>query len=215
MSTIPSTMTTTLPPDPGWIPSPPYRVTLEQYERMVDEGIFNGRDRVHLINGILVAKMSQNDPHCTADDLCGAALQRIIPPGWYIRVAKPIRLPSRSSKPEPDRCVVRGTIRDYSRRTPEPADIGLVVEIADSSLAEDRKMATEVYGPAGLPVYWIVNLVHRQVEVYTDPGPEGYRSRVDFLEGQAVPVMIDGRHLGEIAVDDILPPLPIADSNGD
>ena len=61
-------------PGPGWIPSPPYRLTLEQYERMVDEGIIERADRVHLINGILVAKMTQNAPHCTADDLCGAAL---------------------------------------------------------------------------------------------------------------------------------------------
>ena len=93
----------------------------------------------------------------------------------------------RDSKPEPDRCVVRGTVRDYEERTPEPADIALVVEIADSSLAEDRKLAAEVYGPAGIPVYWIVNLVDRQVEVYTDPGPGGYGSTAIFREGQSSP----------------------------
>ena len=81
----------------------------------------------------------------------------------------------------------------------------MVVEIADSSLAEVREMAAAVYGPSGIPVYWIVNVVNRQVEVYSDPGPQGYRSRVDFPEGQVVPVVIDGQQLGEIAVDDILP----------
>ncbi len=215
MSTITPTMPASLPDGPGWIPSPPYRLTLEQYERMVDEGILNGRDRVHLINGILVAKVTQNDPHCTADDLCGAALQRVIPPGWYIRAAKPIRLPGQRSKPEPDRCVVRGTILDYSRRSPGPGDIGLVAEIADSSLADDRKMAAEVYGPAGLPFYWIVNLVHRQVEVYTDPVPEGYGSRQVYHPGDTIPVVIDGEPLGEVAVDDILPPpTPTAEGDG-
>jgi Uma2 family endonuclease len=197
--------------------SPPYRLTLEQYERMVAEGIIGKRDRVHLINGVLVAKMTQNPPHNTADDLCGAALSRIIPPGWYIRAAKPIRIPGRArrpdSKPEPDRCVVRGTILDYARRDPEPADVGLVVEIADSSLADDHKLGIEVYGPARIPVYWIVNLVDRQVEVYTKPGPRGYRSTEVFKEGQSVPVVIDGREVGRIAVDDILPPKP-ADGNG-
>jgi Uma2 family endonuclease len=192
-----------------WLPMPLYRLTLGQYERMVDEGILGDHDRVHLINGILVAKMTQNDPHCAADDLCDDALRRIIPTGWYIRGAKPVRIPGRAgrrdSKPEPDRCVVRGTVRDYEERTPGPADVGLVVEIADTSLAEDRKYATELYGPARIPVYWIVNLLDRQVEVYTDPGPQGYRRTAVFKEGRSVPVVIGGREVGRIAVADILP----------
>ena len=121
--------------------------------------------------------MTQNPPHWVADELCGAELARVIPADRYIiTAAKPIRLPNQTSKPEPDRCVVRGTIRDYEGHHPGPGDIALLVEVADSSLADDRELAIEVYGPAGIPVYWIVNLVHRQVEVYADPGPEGYRS---------------------------------------
>lgn len=205
-----STTTTTMPPDPGWTPSSPYRLTLEQYERMVDEGILNTRDPVHLIDGILVAKMTQNDPHCTADDLTGAALQALLPAGWYIRPAKPIRLPDQNSKPEPDRAVVRGTIRDYTARTPGPADIGLIVEVSDSTVYDDRAL-TGIYGRAGIPTYWIVNLVHRQVEVYSDPDREGYGSRQTYREGQSVPVVIDGQPLGQIAVDDILPARPATD----
>jgi Uma2 family endonuclease len=220
MSAITTKSPTDAPAGPDWVPSPPYRLTLEQYERMVDEGILGEHDRVHLINGILVAKMTQNDPHCTADDLCDVALRRVIPAGWYIRGAKPIRIPGRAgrrdSKPEPDRCVVRGTILDYSQRTPEPADVGLVIEIADTSLAEDRRYATDLYGPARIPVYWIVNLLHRQVEVYTDPRPRGYRSTEVFKEGQSVPVVIGGREVGRIAVTDILPPRrPGAKAGGD
>ncbi len=209
-------MSTIVPPpptiptaDPGWIPSPLYRMTVEQYEVMVASGAFSKKDRFHLINGYLVAKMTQNPPHVIADDLLGAELARIIPADrYYIRVAKPIRLPDRDSEPEPDRCVARGTIRDYEGRHPGPDDVALVVEVADSSLAEDRTLAAEVYGPAGLPIYWIINLVHRQVEVYTDPGPGGYRSRAVYSEGQSVPVVIDGQRLGEIAVADILPSRP-------
>ena len=69
-------------------------------------------------------------------------------------------------------------------------------------------MAALVYGPSGVPVYWIVNLVNRQVEVYTEPGPQGYGSRVDFPVGQTVPVVIDGQELGRIVVVDILPSAP-------
>jgi Uma2 family endonuclease len=189
-------------------------MTVEQYEAMVSSGAFKARDRFHLINGYLVAKMTQNPPHVVADELCGGALARLIPTGWHVLAGKPIRLPGRDSEPEPDRSVVRGTIRDYENRHPGPDDIAMVVEVANSSLQEDREMAAAVYGPSGIPVYWIVNLVNRQVEVYTDPGPQGYRSRADFLEGQSVAVVVDGQHLGQVAVLDILPTRPASPEPG-
>lgn len=187
-----------------WVPSPLYRLSLELYEAMVESGVFTARDRFHLINGFLVARMTQNDPHCTADELCGAALDRLIPDGWHVRSAKPVRLPSQISKPEPDRSVARGTIRDYSHRSPGSADVALVVEVSDSSLGDDRKLA-RIYGGSGIAVYWIVNLVDRQVEVYTLPYPDGYHSRQDFTPGQPLPVVIDGAEVGRIEATDILP----------
>jgi Uma2 family endonuclease len=190
--------------DPSWIPSPLYRLTLEQYEAMVESGIFTGRDKVQLINGYLVSKMTQNTPHATADDLCGDLLNRLIPHGWYVRVAKPIRLPTESSEPEPDRCVVRGGIRDYSTRHPGPSDLALAVEVADSSLDDDR-MQADIYGRAGISVYWIINLIDRQVEVYSNPGPSGYRSLEVFVPPHVLTVMIDGVEVGEIPVAEILP----------
>ncbi len=201
-TTTPSEPTTVV--DPRWIPSPLYRLTLEEYEAMVASDVFRGRERFHLINGYLVAKMTQNDRHATADELCGDALTRMIPAGWHVRAAKPIRIPSQASKPEPDRCVVRGSIRDYAHRSPEPADVALVAEVSDSSLGEDRKQ-TLLYARAGIPVYWIVNLVDRQVEVYTDPGPAGYQARQDYHDGESIAFAIGGCQPESIAVKDILP----------
>ncbi len=192
-----------LPASGDWVPTPLYRWTLVQYESTVDSGAFSPRDRFHLINGYVVSKMTQGDRHYTADDLCGEALARPLPPGWYVRVAKPIRLPP-NSKPEPDRCVVRGTIRDYTRWSPAPSDVGLVVEIADSSLSEDRAMA-RVYAVSGIAVYWIVNLTDGIVEVYTEPTATGYASRVDYVVGRTVPMVIEGVEVGQIAVADIMP----------
>jgi len=100
--------------------------------------------------------------------------------------------------------VARGEIRDYSRRDPDPGDVALVVEVADSRLREARDL-TGVYGGGGIAVYWIINLVDRHVEVYSDPFQGRYQSRVEFKRGQAIPVVIDGRQVGTIAVDDILP----------
>jgi Uma2 family endonuclease len=204
-----STITQARPPAPamsGWIPSRLYRMTVEQYEAMAASGAIPTSHRVHLINGYLVEKMTQKPPHVVADMRCGAELNRVVPLGWHVRSGKPIRLLAQASEPEPDHCVVRGTIIDYDERHPGPDDIVLVVEVADSSLAEDRKLATEVYGPAGIPVYWIVDVRDRRVEVYSGPGPQGYGTTELFTEEQSVTVVIDGREAGRIAVADILPP---------
>jgi Uma2 family endonuclease len=186
-----------------WVPSPLYRMSLERYESLVDSGLFTKRDRLHLINGLLVAKMTKKPPHVAGCDLTRAAIDGLSLAGWYTRVGDPVRLPP-DSEPEPDIALVRGTIRDYSDHHPGPGDVALIAEIADSSVADDRKMAG-VYGPAGIPVYWIVNLVHRQVEVYTDPGPNGYASCDVYKPGDIVPVVVDGKNVGQIAVDDLLP----------
>jgi Uma2 family endonuclease len=207
MSTIAPTQPTASRVDPTWSPPPEslYRMSLEHYEAMVASGVFSRFDRFHLIRGLLVAKMTQNTPHSTSDLLCGAVLERIIPPGWHVRPGKPIRIPIQISKPEPDRSVVRGGIRDYRHRDPDASEVGMVVEVADSRLREARDLIP-VYGGGGIPVYWIVNLVDRKVEVYSRPSKKGsYRTHKEYLPGQQVPVIIGGQQLQPIAVDEILP----------
>jgi Uma2 family endonuclease len=204
MSTATLIQPATIPGIPPWVPTSFYRLSLEQYEAMVDAGILGKYDRVHLIDGYLVAKMTQNDPHATADELCGEAISRVIPPGWHLRVGKPIRIPRLTSKPEPDRSLVRGVARDYARRSPEPDNIAMVVEVSDSTLAEDRKLAG-LYGLTGIPFYWIVNVVDGQVEVQSRPGPAGYESLEVLAPGHVLAVVIDDVEVGQIPVADILP----------
>jgi Uma2 family endonuclease len=180
-------------------------MTVEEYEAMVASGAFDRRRRLHLIDGLLVEKMTQNPPHAIAYTLSGGELGRVVPPGWHVRSALPIRLPNQASEPEPDHCVVRGAPRDYRGGHPGPGDIALIVEVADSSLADDREYAAKLYGPAGIPICWIINLVDRRIEGYTSPSATGYAPCEVFGPGQAVPVVIDGLQVGQIAVDDLLP----------
>ena len=199
-----STITTTpLPMESPWAP---YKLSVEQYDAMVESGIFTERDRLQLINGMLVAKVTQGDDHCVADEDCRTAFQHVLPPGWFVRSNKPVDIPP-DGAPEPDQAVIRGSNRDYGRKKrgrPNAKDVALIVEIAQSSLLEDRAMV-RIYGAAAIPVYWIVNLVDRQVEVYTEPDSGGYATRVDYRSGQDVPVVIDGVVVGQIAVDDLVP----------
>jgi Uma2 family endonuclease len=113
------------------------------------------------------------------------------------------------SEPEPDVAVIRGLREKYVDRHPGPEDIGLLVEVADTSLERDRGWKKRIYAAAEIPVYWIVNLVERHVEVFT--GPSGPGDRPDFgaceifLPGDRISVVLDGNEVGRIAVDDLLP----------
>jgi Uma2 family endonuclease len=200
MSTITQGEPTTVP---GVAFYTPFRMSIDQYERLVGSGVFTKRDRLQLVDGILVAKMVQNLPHSVADLLCGKALARVIPPGWHLRPDKPVRLPP-DGEPEPDQCVVRGEERDLSARHPGARDVGLLVEIADTSLAADRMMA-RTFSAGGIAVYWIVNLPESHIEVYTDPTPDGYATMRVYKAGDDVPVALDGAEVGRISVTDVLP----------
>ena len=107
----------------------PYRVSVDQYEAMIREGIFTKHDRLELIEGILVEKMTKGTRHSTASEKCRRAIERVVPDGWHLRIEKPVRIPGGSSEPEPDLSVVRGEIDDYEGRNPEPADVAAIVEV--------------------------------------------------------------------------------------
>jgi Uma2 family endonuclease len=115
-----------------------------------------------------------------------------------------VRIPA-YDEPEPDVAIVRGADGDYRHRIPEASDVALSAEVCLTTLDEASGRKLTAYAKGGIPVYWIVNLVDRQIEVYTGPGPGGYATRQDFFPGQQVPVVIEGRQVGQIAVDDVLP----------
>ncbi len=208
-----STITRRPPPPPGWIPSPLARLTVDQFEALIDSSVFTERDRFHLINGLLVAEVPKKRPHMIACDKVGHLLERTIPGGWHVMPDGSVRLPP-GSEPQPDFAVVRGKPEDYPILAPEAAALALVVEVSFSTVGDDRNMAA-IYGAAKIPVYWIVNLVDRQVEVYTDPDAYGYARYDVFGPGQSVPLNIDGVRVGLIDVDDMLPPPePAAGGNG-
>jgi Uma2 family endonuclease len=197
-----------VPPLPAAVPDEPiYRLSVEQYHRMIESGIIDADDPVELLEGWLVQKMGKNPPHSFSTRQLRKGLERVTPGGWYVASQEPVT--GDTSEPEPDASVVRGEPRDYLQRHPGPDETPLVAEVADSSLRGDRGVKMRVYARAGIPVYWIVNLVDKQIEVYTDPtGPAEmpeYRQRQDYQPGDQVPVVIDGREVGRLAVSDLLP----------
>jgi Uma2 family endonuclease len=198
-------------PVPMPLPSPAvvYRITVDQYDRMVESGALDEDDAIELISGVLVRKMPQNPKHTTSSDLCRQAIDGMMPPGWYVRQEQAVRIADFDG-PEPDLAVARGSIRTYAKRHPGPRDIALLVEVAvvATSLTMARGQKLRAYARSGIAVYWIVNLTRKAglVEVYTRPTrTRGYRSHVDHRASEDVLVEIDGREAGRIAVADILP----------
>jgi Uma2 family endonuclease len=185
---------------------PVHRFSVDQYEKMIEAGILTSEDRVELIEGIVVQKMTQNPPHAAAIDYTQDALRPLLPDGWRLREQKPIKLSD--SEPEPDLVIVRGPLQRYERRHPGPRDIALLIEVADTSLEADRQDKGRTYARARIAVYWIINLIDRQVEVYTEPKggkAPAYRHRRDYALHAKVPLLIEGNEVGQVSVGELLP----------
>lgn len=190
-----------VPTEPVW------RFSVEQYHQMICLGIFTSDDPVELLEGWIIQKMPKNPPHRAATKLTRNALEEIVPGGWYVDTHRTITLDD--SEPEPDVVIVRGNTLDYLDRHPGVQDLALVVEIADSTLERDRTFKKRLYARAGIPVYWIVNLVEKQIEVYTKPInlPEEptYQQRKDYSILDEIAVVIEGQEVGRLTVQDLFP----------
>lgn len=178
------------------------RLTSERYFGLVAEGVLRPEDRVELLEGVVVAMSPQNPPHAAAVRRAHTALRRVLQAETVISVQSPLVL-TRDSVPEPDVAVVPGRESDYDRAHPTTAR--LIVEVADSSLVQDRITKTRIYAAAGIPEVWILNLRDDCVEVFRDPDPtkRAYRwTRVAQRNDRLDLISFSG---AIIAVDDLLP----------
>lgn len=146
------------------------RWTRHEYARLIEHEFLREDDPVELLDGLLLFKEPQRSPHRTAVILVAKALERAFGEGWFVQIQSPIILDGRS-EPEPDACVIRGSPRDYAAEHPRRPE--LVVEVADSGLQLARGRKAGGYTRAGVPDYWIVNLVDGALEVHREPVRRG------------------------------------------
>jgi Uma2 family endonuclease len=183
------------------------QITVDKYHAMIDAGILTEDDPVELLEGHLVVKTPKTPPHRVATGSARKALEEILPPGWFVDSHEPIT--TLESEPEPDVTVVRGDSDDFAQRHPGPQDLGLLVEVADSTLARDRGTKKRIFARARVAVYWIVNLVDMQIEVHAVPtGPAeqpDYRQKQVYKRGESIPVVLDGKEIGTVEVNSLLP----------
>ncbi|HEX5000424.1 MAG TPA: Uma2 family endonuclease [Terriglobia bacterium] len=178
------------------------RFTTEDYHRMGDAGILRSGDRVELIDGEIVAMSPIGNPHNAAVDRATRAMVRAAGDTAIVRVQGSVLL-DRFNEPQPDIVLLKPRDDFYRERAAGPADIILIVEVADSSLAYDHRLKTRLYADAGIAEYWLGDISGERVFVSAVPRPGAYETvrqlrRGDTVSPSALPSCA-------ISVDDLLP----------
>jgi len=178
------------------------KLSLAEYERIVACGVFDwpNNRRIELIRGVMRELPRKSPDECDAvDRLCAWSFRQLSVDAFRIRVRNPLAFASIDSEPEPDIAWVKK--KNYAHAHPTPADVLLVIEVADSRLVGDRREKAALYAEVGIPEYWIFNLLEGAIEVYRDPQPCGYRIvQALAAEGAAQPLAaqeaaLSGAHL--------------------
>lgn len=195
---------------PGIDPERIVRLTVNQYAAMIPAGVIAEGAPIELVNGVMRWKnraaagesiMTIGKRHAATvirlHTLLTLLLQDV---DCFVQSQSPVSL-SEIDEPEPDVCVVSGSIDDERERHPTPNELVVVIEVADSSVADDRSEKLQAYAAAGVSHYWIVNLVAQQIEVYQQPDVDTarYATRVDYKDGETISISLpDG---GLLSVD--------------
>jgi Uma2 family endonuclease len=168
-----NTVATPPMPAPEFMENAGFRpFTIGEYHQMIQAGILLDGEPVELLEGWMVKKVSRGSTHDAVVQALNKRLLRLVPAGWDVRGQSAVTLGG-DSEPEPDFALVRGDEATYRNRHPGPADIGLIVEVSSSSLRVDRTGKGRIYAANGIPVYWVVNVVDKVIEVYTQPAGNG------------------------------------------
>lgn len=150
--------------------------TVSDYYKMAEAGILSPDDRVELIRGEILKKWRKSSQHAgTVNHLAKLAILALHEKA-VVSVQHPMSI-NDYSEPEPDIVVAKRRKDMYRSAHPRPEDVFLLIEVADSSLAFDRKVKTPLYAQAGIPEYWIVNLNDRQIEIFRSPAEGEYQEK--------------------------------------
>ena len=164
----------------------PHRFTREEYYRMGEAGLF-AEERVELLGGQIITMPPQNPSHAGTTSGLGTVVIRLLGANFTVRIQAPIVL-NDWSEPEPDIAVCRLDPDSYRHAHPTASDTLLLIEVAGSSLAYDRRRKVAAYAESGIPEYWIVNLVGHRIEVFDapDPATQRYRQERGVVSGDTL-----------------------------
>jgi Uma2 family endonuclease len=159
--------------------------TVDEYYKMAENGVLTEDSRVELIDGEIVDMPPIGHEHAGKVNRFTHQFNQLFGDFALVSIQNPVRL-GRRAEPQPDVMVLRRRDDYYATAHPTPADVLLLVEVAESSLTYDRETKGPLYARAGIAEYWILNLVERQLEVYRKPTADGYADVAVLVPGDAV-----------------------------
>ena len=171
------------------------RLTVSDYHRMGDAGIFGEDDRVELIDGELYAMAPIGSRHAGTVATLSRRLTLCAAEHGIVFVQSPILIPD-FSEPQPDLALLAPRPDGYRNALPLPFEVKLVIEVAESTVRWDRDVKIAMYGSHGIVEAWLVEIPRRTVTVYRDPNPQGYRSSTEVAQGTVNPLCLPQLELG-------------------
>ena len=192
-----------------------FSLTVEQYQRMIDERIMPEDSTVELLCCVLVRKdrgspgddsMGHSPLHRLIISLLAELAIKINNASRFLQIQLPVICPP-DGAPEPDAAVLRGSPRDYSSRLPSAQDVFSVIEVSHTSLSRDHDDKLPIYAAAGIPQYLIINLNNNTIEVFEDPDTlsEQYRTKTTVERTERVRLRVGEDEFFEFAAADVLP----------
>jgi Uma2 family endonuclease len=169
-----------------------HRLDVDAYYRMAEAGILTDPQRVELIDGEIIDTPAVGSPHAAITNRLARLFTRALHDEVaLVGVQSPLRLDAHN-EPEPDLMLLRPRPDGYRAGHPGAADVLLVVEASESSLAYDRSTKLALYAKFGVPEVWIVDLLGGAVEVYREPKEGAYGSRGRLTGGRLAPALVPG-----------------------
>src|SRR6266446_3923031 len=163
-----------------------HRFTVDEYHRMGEVGIFSEDDRVELLAGEIVEMSPIGPLHAGTVGFLNALFTSRLGGEVIVWVQNPLLLRTEDSEPQPDVVLLRPRPDFYRHAHPEPQDVYLVIEVADTSVAADREVKFPIYARAGVPEAWLLNMSAQRLEVHRHPSPDGYQNVRSLQRGESV-----------------------------
>lgn len=162
-----------------------WHFNVEQYYRLAEAGVLKPDDRVELIEGEIIRMPAISSFHAASVSRLHYELNPVSRNQFIASIRSPVRL-SNSSEPLPDIALLKPRHDFYAERHPEPEDVLLIIEVADTTLLSDRNVKIPLYARFGIPESWLINLPEKVIEVYHDPVDGRYRKSLKFKHGDVL-----------------------------
>ncbi|MEM7556237.1 MAG: Uma2 family endonuclease [Cyanobacteria bacterium P01_A01_bin.84] len=161
------------------------KFTVEQFHKMAESGILNEDDRVELIRGEIIEMAAIGTKHAACVNRLNNVLPRKLGDKVVMNIQNPVGLDD-SSQPQPDVVLLQPREDFYASAHPQPQDVFLIIEVADSTIKYDREVKVPLYSQKGITEVWLVDITSECVEVYWEPVNDAYKEVQKFSRNESL-----------------------------